>query len=273
MAERSNLWTVRRAVAACASLGAAAIFHLFDDHVPWALWLPTGLLIASAALVWHGRLTSQLLARAVWWSNLLLGALLAVSGASSERALGGWLAISTGAALLAAARRGLDTESAFSPVAYRTSLMGILVMALADAQSLLLFGTLQLTEKRSWHEGVATLALWLAGAALVAIVGLYRLKLWGLVLNLIVNVAIVGVALGGLLDLPTPLLWAYVATSTLQLVLATPLVIALVRRVKPQARAPKLSRFGFAPQAIAIAGLMAISAACAFVLRSAIWHI
>jgi hypothetical protein len=272
-AKTSTWWIVRRALAACASLGAAASFQLIGS-TPWALWLPTALLGACAIVQLHRHVGSQLLVRAVWWSNLLLGTLLAVSGGSTEREVGALVALGTGAALLAVGRRGLEETGAgaFTPIAYRGSLMGIMVMALADAQSLLLFGTLQLTENKSWQaHGVATLPLWLAAALVVAMAGTYRLKLWGLALNLIVNVAIAGAALVGALDLPRPLVVAYLGTSLLQILLAAPLVVALFRGAV--SRSDRTPRASFVLTAIAIAAMMGLSAVCAFWLRSAIWSI
>ncbi|HZS37199.1 MAG TPA: hypothetical protein VFF06_10240 [Polyangia bacterium] len=269
-----RMWIARRVLATLASIGAAAAFQVFDGHAPAALWLPTALLAICAALQFHRHLGSQLLVRAVWWSNLLLGTLLATSGGSTEREIGGAIALATGAALLAVGRRGLEDSGSggFTPIAYRGSLMGIVVMAVADAQSLFLFGALQVTEHKSWHaSGVATLPLWLGAAMIAGIAGIYRLKLWGLVLNLAANAAVILAAASGVLDLPGPLLWAYGVTSALQIALALPLVLALFRGAAPSARKP--SRASLVVTAGAIGAMMALSAYCAFVLRSAIWRI
>jgi hypothetical protein len=47
------------------------------------LWIPGGLLVVAAALVWRRGLPGDLLVRAVLWSNLVLGFLLAASLATT----------------------------------------------------------------------------------------------------------------------------------------------------------------------------------------------
>jgi hypothetical protein len=213
----------------------------WGGHLPWALWIPSGLLAVSALLLHHRSLGAQLTARAVFWSNLILGTLIAISSSSSERMIAGGLAIATGSALLAVGRRGLDeAPGPFVPVAFRATLIGIVVMALADAQSLLLFGALSVAEPSLVVPHTNYLALSFALALTVGIVGIYRLKLWGVALNVATNCALAVVALSGRLALPTPLAWAYTATAALQLLATTPLVIALARG-KARPSAPSLS--------------------------------
>jgi hypothetical protein len=219
---------------------AALGFVVFDRSPPLALWLPAGLLFGAGALVWRRHLGSELMVRAVLWSNLLLGVLLAVAGGSHEQQQGGVIAFSTGIALLVLGRGGLERPSAsFSPAAFRGSLVLALVMALADTQSLALFGALRL--ERSHHDDAAPL-LACAGLMVLALVGLYRLRLWGLVLNIVANVVIAGLALAGALDVPKLFAWALATTALIQLALPLPLVRAIVRGRPPaEARESRLA--------------------------------
>src|SRR5512138_2198895 len=115
----------------CASLlavAAAVAMRSWPGHPPAALWMPAGLLAAAAVLLHHRHLGSQLLARAVLWSNLLLGTLASVVSVNGDRPVGLVLAWTTGAALLLLGRRGMEegTPGAFSPVAFRGTLLGLM---------------------------------------------------------------------------------------------------------------------------------------------------
>lgn len=215
----------RLVLAAFACLAGAASFACFSSP-PVALLLPAGLLVASAGLIFRGELASHVFARAVLWSNLLLGFLIGLSGHGEEQLVGAAIALCTGAALQLVGAAGLRAQSdTFAPVAYRSALVLTIVMALADTQSLALFGALQL------DRNPADAAPLLACAALMAtaLVGLYRLRLWGLLLNLGANLLIAALALTRVLDVPTPLVYALCSTAVIQLLLPTPLVVAMIR--------------------------------------------
>lgn len=217
------LW--RSALASLAAVIAALAFGTMEDAPPLALLLPSALLVVAAALVWLRGLPSDLLARAVLWSNLLLGVLIAISGSWTERTYGGVIALATGTALLILGRAGLEQPSAaFRPAAFRGSLVLALVMALADTQSLALFGGLHLEHGR---VAAATPLLVCAGVMVIATLGLYRLQVWGLVLNIVANVVIAGLALCGALEVPWLLAASLATTAVIQLALPMPLVVAL----------------------------------------------
>lgn len=220
---------VRRALASILAVGAAVCMRSWGSNLPLALWLPTGLLAASALLLHHPRLGSQLLARAVLWSNLILGVVMTFFANSRERPIAVVLAATTGAALLLVGRAGLDDRTrggSFVPVAFRATLLALMVMALADAQSLAFFGALQL---EAWTPSPDRAALYfaLAGGLLGALAGLYRLRVWGLLLGVVSWMAVAAVALAGGLQLPGGLVAAFVATSVLQMCIAAPLFVAL----------------------------------------------
>ena len=271
--------TARRLVATLGALGGAVCMRSWNDlSLPAALWLPTLLLASSAILVWRRHIGGQLLARAVWWSNLILGTLIATSGSSSERGLAAVLSLCTGGALIAVGRADLDEATpsgSFLPTAFRGTLICLLVMAMADAQSLLLFGVLELSDHRHHHLAPLlheALPIAVALPLLVSVIGLYRLRLWGLLLCLAASLALALLALTGTFDLPSPLLVAYVATAAAQWLVALPLVVALIRHRAPTVR-PSLQKHSFSLTTLVIATMVTLSLTCAFVLHTRLLHV
>src|SRR5436190_4798128 len=111
----------RRVVASLGGLAAAVAMRSWGSDVPNALWLPAGLLGLSAVLVWTRSVGGQLISRAVWWSNLLLGTIIALASNHSERGIAAVLVASTGLALLTAGERSLDDgerSGEFVPLAF-----------------------------------------------------------------------------------------------------------------------------------------------------------
>jgi hypothetical protein len=72
----------------------------------------------------------------------------------------------------------------------------------------------------------------------LALHGLYRLKIWGLGLNIVANVLIAGMALGGVLDLPDVLANLLAATAVAQLFIPAPLLFAMVKRAGAALKKP-----------------------------------
>lgn len=258
----------RRLAATLGSLAAAAAFPVAfaGTHAPslaeWAVVLiPAALCTLSAALLHHRDLGSQVLARATWWSNLIFGLLVSISaGDTDSNRLGLMLAIGSGLALLAMGRIGLEhgvRAGRFHPVAFRGLLIVALVMALADAQSLLLFGVAIVVDHVRLGLPLDLLPLACAGVMLIAVSGIFRLAVWGLALGLVANVAIAGLGLAGVLELPGPIVGALVVTAVLQLLLPVPLLVAMVRGASPQARA---GRNYWPVLAVIVASMMLVSA-------------
>jgi hypothetical protein len=267
----------RRIIATLGALGAAVCMRSWDNHLPVALWLPTGLLALSGLLLWRRSVGGQLLARAVWWSNLILGTLIATSGGSSERGLAALLALCTGGALIAVGRADLDATTpsgTFLPLAFRGTLICMLVMAMADAQSLLLFGAIEVTEHHHCVPEALSreaLPLMLAVPLLVSVIGLYRLRLWGLLLNLAASLSLALASLTEVLDLPRPLRVAYVVTAGAQWIVSLPLLLALIRRRAPAER-PSLQKRGYAATVLLIGAMVTLSMVCGFVLHTRLFE-
>ncbi len=205
-----------------------------DQDMPLAVWATSLVMLASLAMFRSRSLFAQVLARGVWWQALALG--LAFGAATllepfmSDKFFyivpmllaGGALAIA------GAGRHGLERLSPkFAPSAFRVSLMVSLIMALADTGSLLFYGGVALEE----HSGLMGAMPFLASALvmMIAVHGLYRLRLWGLGLNIVANVVIAGIAIAGVLDLPDVLAYGLAATAIVQLLIPIPLVRAMAR--------------------------------------------
>jgi len=261
---RRSLATLNALVALYAMyrLGPQTVSRDFGDGArsgQWlVLWLPVSLLFVSAIVVHRRSIGAQLFARAVWWSNLVLGVMISSAGSSHERKIAVVLALASGLALLVAGREELETSpGVFAPIAFRGSLTGILVMALADVQSLFLFGMLASTESGS-HRLNAIALLGVAITMTIAVFGLFRLRAWGLVLAAISNIALVVVAVRYAGPLPALVVQAYVLSAIVQLALMVPIVRALLRG-GAQASPPKLGRATAIISSLFVVGLMMLS--------------
>jgi hypothetical protein len=224
----------RRLIATAGAVGGAIAMRSWGPGLPQVLWLPAGLLGLSALLVWSRSVGGQLIARAVWWSNLILGTVIALASNHSERSVAALLVASTGAALLAAGDRALDAperSGRFVPLAFRGTLMCMLVMAMADAQSLLLFGSLErgACDELGHCHSINPTMLAIAGALLLSVYGLYRLRVWGLGLVLVASAVLAGVSFGGLIELPSVLRAAYGVSGIAQWLVCIPLMLAIAR--------------------------------------------
>ena len=259
----------RRVTATLGSLTAAAALpviatadmHSADMTELAILLIPTALCTLSAVLLHHAYLGSQVLARATWWSNLIFGTLVSISAGDTEgNRLGFMLAIGSGLALLAMGRAGLGhgvRAGRFDPVAFRGLLIVALVMALADTQSLLFFGSMIVHDHTRMGMPMDALPLVCAGVMMIAVFGLFRLAVWGLALNLFANVAIAGLGLAGLLELPGPIVGSLVVTAVLQILLPAPLLLAVARG---SARKEHARRNWWPALAVIVAAMMLLSA-------------
>lgn len=224
-----------------------------------AAWIPVITLALVSFLAPVTRLYAQLLARGVWWSNLVLGVLLSVMGSRGERPLGLALTLGCAAALLVADRRALvaSTEGAgFRPVAYAGTIQLLLVLALADAQTLGLFAII---EHGRPNSGAWALAL-ASAAMLTGFVGLLRLSLWG-VLTTMGTALLLALALWmkGVRpdrDLVTPLL----AIAALQVAVPLPMLLSMLTR-RPIPAPPARLRGTLANVFVALVAAAAVASA------------
>jgi hypothetical protein len=266
-AQRTARWA-RLGLATAGALGAAVGMHLWTRGALVAFWIPCGLLALSALLLHHGAAGSQLVARAAWWPNLILGTVLSLCGASFEWKLGLLMSLGTGTALLAMGRLGLDEEegSAFRPAAFRRTLLIGMTMAVADVQALCVLGAFKLeVDWGAFHgsaaERVPQAALLFASAGVIvlALSGLYRLRLWGLLLAALAAAGVAALALSGAYGLPSPFQECLVATSAIQVLLPAR-ILAAIARGRPAAPARAPSRLAALAPAVVVALMMVASA-------------
>lgn len=195
--------------------------------------LPAAVLVWSLRRISTPRLGAQLVCRAVWWSNLVVGVLVALNyGNLGQKALGAVIAIACAVALLATKERGLDIrepDHPFAPVRFRGHLLLALVMAAADALTLAFSALLQLrVGAEGWNLlGTVSYAgptLLAAAVMAVAVWGVYRLRTWALFLNLVANIAIAYFAMEGTLNLSPSVSVTLATTAAIQSFIPVPIL-------------------------------------------------
>jgi hypothetical protein len=242
------------ATSALALAGSLVAFTpLGGEYFNWFLMLPVVCLVLAAVAALLAPLPMQLFARAVQWSNLGLGVVLTILGTGRERAGGTYLAIGCGIALLAMGNRGLlegERRAGFVPAAFRSSLLLLMVLALADAQSFALFGAAR------FKDGIFG-PLMAAGALALAVgfVLLVRMSLAGLVLNVATcTILLVATFLlrDGFGELPT----VVGALCVVHLLVAIPTALSVLRGKELMTLGPRLRGI---LATLVVVGLMAIA--------------
>lgn len=250
----------RALLASAASLLGAVLFAATLGHGATAPALVPILALVVAAFAVHvTALGAQLLARALWWSNLALGALMSITGGGSEFRLGLALALACAAGLTLADRRalaGAAETAGFRPVAYAGTLQLLMVLALADAQTMGLFALIAL--RRTGPQSPQLFALF-AAAFVVAFVGLYRLALWGVVVGMSAAVGLLATLTTGALHPHHKLVPFLYAIATLQLAAPLPMIASMVSR-RPLPSLPPRARSAVATVLVAAVALAAVAA-------------
>lgn len=242
-------------------VGLAILSVVLHPIVPWlcgslsktdmthAVALPVLTLLGGVAVVKRRGAGAAMLLRALLWSSLLLGGLAtsAEPGVLPVLSVGG--ALVSGTALLLLGENGLEPErysGSFVPSAHREALTLIMILAMADAQTLVSWAQ----ASRWYHPAPGVLGLVMT----IGIIGLYRLRTWGLLFNAAANVGIASVALAGLLHLPIPVVVALTITAGLQLLLLVPVLLSI--GAGEVIERPGLVRLGRAFSRIVIASIM-----------------
>lgn len=242
-------------------LGAVGFAASLGHGAKSAACIPIVALAVAAVAVQVAALGAQLLARALWWSNLALGALLCVTGGSSEFVLGVSLTVGCAAALALADRRALAAAAetaGFRPVAYAGTLQLLMVLALADAQTLGLFAAIG--AHRSGPEESPALLMLGAAAFLVAFAGLYRLALWGVVVSMSAALALLVTLATGALHPHGDVVALLYALALLQLAAPVPMIVSMVTR-KPLPALPPRARSAAATGVVVAVALASVLAA------------
>lgn len=238
----------RTALASVAAV-AGALGFAFEVGPNRGVAIPLVAVCVGAAAAFVPHLFAQIAARALFWSNLVLGALICILGRSSSLAFGAPLLLGCAAALLVGERRTLaEVEDARRerPAAFAGTLELLMILAIADAQTFGLFAYLDGAGSQAAPYYVAA-----AAALLVGFVGLYRLALWGVVVNMVACGLLALAVVGGIAHVDRELVLPILLLTTLQLVVPVPMIRALVTK-KPSPPLPRRAR--------AVAGSIAVAA-------------
>lgn len=242
---------LRRGIATLASLVIALrLLRALDHESCGYLATTVAVPLAAGALIWGRALIAQLVARGAWWSMLLTSCLLAISTPVSGSALAASIAACSAIALLAVGGSGLEhSDDRFAPVAFRGTLLVALVLAIADASALSWFGIGNLYYE---HRGSVLLV---TPFMFAGVVGLLRLRTWGLVVSVATNAALVVLIATEVVYLPTPLRALFIGTSVLQLAIPVPMLVSILTKRPPAARPSAVTRVGPMLAIVAIAAL------------------
>lgn len=252
---------VRRLVASALSLGALAALAQTAPSDWWILGVPLSLLVVAAFTVHVTKLGPQLLARAVWWSNLALGVVLTVLGNGRERTGGVELACTCGVALLAIGRDGLGeaTETdAYAPAAFRSSLLLLMVFALADAQTFLLFAVVALVG-RGDSAGLGLLMAFSGIAYLIGFLGLYRVALWGALVTVATSALMFVIVTLGIVHVDGELRGFFSLLNGVHVLAASPMLFSVLTGKRLPTPSPLVRRVASIG---VIVGLLVLSVVC-----------
>jgi hypothetical protein len=247
---------LRRLVAGLAgvSAGICFVWQVSDrERVPGLIPL-VGLLVA-AVVIHAPALGPQLLARAAWWSSFALGVILCVLAKRPMASVGVGLVIACGGALLLVGRRELGAageQGGYAPTAFRSTLLLLMVLALADMQTLLLIGLLMLDESGSRTTPGALLLLGASAGYVVGFVGLYRLALWGALLNVAISVALLLLFVSGLVPGESEIRGIVAGITGVQILATAPMLAALVFKLDLPRPGPRVRAFGTAAVIVAV---------------------
>jgi len=250
----------RLALASLFAMGAILCTGI-DDFPDAAIgWVLLGAPFVAAALLWVPRLEAQLLTRSILWAYLFWATfgscVVDAPGANPTRVFFS-LGFGSAGALLALPRDGLTrpaVSKGFVPVAFRSVIVLILILAMTDA---LVLGTNLLGHvENAWRPEPALVAFFSIGsfAMFAAVFGLLRMRGWGFALNLVANVGVASVA-WTLDDLPWELALGLSITAALQILVGLPLARRIAR---PGAAdpSPLFERLGRASLGVVVALLV-----------------
>lgn len=180
--------------------------------------------LLAGALAFRREAGAQLVVRGVWWATLLGSVTGLLTDPGTLPALFPAMLLAAGTGLWLLSREpGLGAPGGPTElIAHRTTMTLVMILALSDLETLAMATVNHEHPDELRHAvtlGLCTLAM---GAA---VWGLYRLRTWGLALNLALNVAIAALGLAGNLFYSPGFAYLLVATAVAQLALSTPLLL------------------------------------------------
>lgn len=186
-----NRWLVgstpRRAIATAAVMAGVGL--LLTVEAPVAA-IPVAALSLSAVLLHRDHAGAQLLARAIW-----LAVLLPATAAVLFAGIPTWAAlpVALAAALVVMGRRGLGESSGFRPKVLRRTFLGALGIGMVNAVWML--GAAATGLMNGVTNGTVAMLAAAAVALMAGSVGLYRMRLWGLLAIVATNLAVLGLSI------------------------------------------------------------------------------
>jgi hypothetical protein len=255
----------RLLVASIFSLWAADLLR-YVSRVPVAIqMLPLVPVMVAAGAIHLKHIGAQVAARATWWSLALCATFAAV--AHGGRIAVGLMACAVGA-LFAAGVSGLesgDASSPFTPVAFRRLLVVSMIATAGEAvlyavlgTSSLLSRTLEPCSRTPAPVGPMVFCFALTLVLAVALLGVYRLMVWGLVLDLATHL---GLCVFFAVVMPGGLASVLVGLSAAQVALLLPVFVAIARRRAPPDDGP-LVRVARAVPGVVLVGMLATGTLC-----------
>jgi hypothetical protein len=210
------------------------------------------IMLAAGALLVLRPLWAALAGRGLLWTTLVLTTLLASLDTPA------WTTTATALAMCAAlwvlGRPAYDRPTAaFQPSHHRGPLTLALVLGFADVATLGMWSIVAFSDGALPYALVFTA---FAVAIAVSLVGLYRLYAWGFLLNLGLNLAVVLAMVLDVFDLHV-LRLVFIVPAVAQILIALPVLIAIIRRRPLALPAPlaRLAAFAPATAVLIMAGL------------------
>jgi hypothetical protein len=243
---------------ACCLTGAGALLLQAQDASRSDSHLLTGMaaiVLVAALLLALRPMWAALAGRGLLWTTLAMATL--ADSVTSPTWTFTTTALAMCAALLVLGRHALDRPTAaFQPNHHRGALTLALVLGFADVATLSGWSLLAFSDGGQRAMEFAMVFSVLAIAIAVSLVGLYRLRTWGFLLNLGVNLAVVLLMLFDAFHMYFARL-VFIVPALAQILIALPVLVAIVRRrpLTLPASIARLSRFVPATAIVVMAAL------------------
>jgi hypothetical protein len=243
----------------CCVLGAGSLLleaHRARSSDRYLVIGMAAVVMIAAALLALRPLWAALAGRGLLWTVVALATL----ADSASRPM--WTLTTTAlamcAALLVLGRHTLDRPAAaFHPNHHRGLLTLALVLGFADVATLVGWSIVAFVEGGGRATLFGAVFSGFAVAIAASLVGLYRLRAWGFLLNLAVNLAVVTLMLFDVLRLDIFRL-VFIVPAAAQILLALPVLLAIVLR-RPLTAPRLLARLGALVPTIAVLCMAALN--------------
>lgn len=188
----------------------------------------------GAAFVQRRSTWARMIVAAAWWSSLLAATVGVWTQPGALPVLMPTMAFASAAGLLMLPAEAYEDGSGDFPLrVHRRAIVVMLTLAIADVETL---ASAAVNHDEPGMLGYALLDGVAAAVMLVGVIGLYRLRGWGLLLTLTANVCVAGAAWSGVLVYDPGFAALLTVTAMLQMMLGVPLLRTLWRGDVPLRR-------------------------------------